>query len=318
MHYDRPLMNMNTSSTSHAEPFEHPALFYSGDAEFVAGTAEFARAGLAAGEPVLVALGPAGMGLLREELGDQADSVRWIDITGIGRNPARIIPLWREFTSTYPGAGGTWGIGQPIWPERNPAELVESQLHESLLNLAFADRSGFKLLCPYDLERLDPAVIDEAMRSHPHLRHDGAEEESPQYRGDEASTGPFMAPLPEPSGETAELALKTLSLSMVRGMIAERAFRIGLGLAQTDDLTLAVTAAANAVVRNGGGLALRVWSDQERLVCQVEGPAEIADPLAGREWPPAGHHLWLANQLCDLVQVRSMATGTVVRLHMVA
>ena len=45
----------------------------------------------------------------------------------------------------------------------------------------------------------------------------------------------------------------------------------------------------------------------------------IADPLVGRQTPSperaGGRGLWLANQLCDLVQIRSGASGTVVRLH---
>jgi len=48
----------------------------------------------------------------------------------------------------------------------------------------------------------------------------------------------------------------------------------------------------------------------------------LADPegsVAGRERPHEGQvggwGLWLANQLCDLVQVRSFPDGTVVRLH---
>ena len=47
--------------------------------------------------------------------------------------------------------------------------------------------------------------------------------------------------------------------------------------------------------------------------------AGASSPL-GRERPAAGqvggHGLWLANQLCDLVQVRSFPTGSAVRLHM--
>jgi hypothetical protein len=43
-------------------------------------------------------------------------------------------------------------------------------------------------------------------------------------------------------------------------------------------------------------------------------------PLADRERPlpdlSAPRGLWLANQLCDLVQIRSLPEGTVVRLHM--
>jgi hypothetical protein len=45
----------------------------------------------------------------------------------------------------------------------------------------------------------------------------------------------------------------------------------------------------------------------------------VDDPLAGREWPPpverAARGLWLANQVCDLVQVRPLGTNAVVRLH---
>ena len=41
---------------------------------------------------------------------------------------------------------------------------------------------------------------------------------------------------------------------------------------------------------------------------------------AGRLQPvldePGGRGLWLANQLCDLVQVRTFADGNVVRIHM--
>ena len=59
------------------------------------------------------------------------------------------------------------GIGEPIWADRSPAELVECQRHEALLNLAFAGTDGFRLLCPYDAARLDRDVIEEAERTHP-------------------------------------------------------------------------------------------------------------------------------------------------------
>jgi anti-sigma regulatory factor (Ser/Thr protein kinase) len=50
----------------------------------------------------------------------------------------------------------------------------------------------------------------------------------------------------------------------------------------------------------------------------VRDPGYIAEPLVGRLRPSAavegGHGMWLANQLCDLVQVRSSRAGTTVRL----
>jgi len=45
----------------------------------------------------------------------------------------------------------------------------------------------------------------------------------------------------------------------------------------------------------------------------------ITDPLAGQQRQPAdepGHGLWVVNQVCDLVEVRTGQAGTTVRLHM--
>jgi hypothetical protein len=54
----------------------------------------------------------------------------------------------------------------------------------------------------------------------------------------------------------------------------------------------------------------------------VRDAGRIADPLAGRIRPAIeqvnGRGLWLINQLCDLVQVRAVPGGQVLRLHMSA
>jgi hypothetical protein len=53
--------------------------------------------------------------------------------------------------------------------------------------------------------------------------------------------------------------------------------------------------------------------------CEVRDAGRLDAPLAGR-LPPTGDSggwgLWLANQLCDLVQLRSYPAGGAVRLHM--
>ena len=61
------------------------------------------------------------------------------------------------------------GVGEPVWPGRSDAELVECSRHESLLNLAFDGLRPWQLLCPYDAAALDPAVLDERA-PHPPAR----------------------------------------------------------------------------------------------------------------------------------------------------
>ena len=53
------------------------------------------------------------------------------------------------------------------------------------------------------------------------------------------------------------------------------------------------------------------------MVCEVADDTVVDDPLTGRRVPFEEDHdaLWVANQLCDLVQLRSTEDGTSVRVH---
>jgi hypothetical protein len=139
--------------------FRHEALLYDGPDGFLASTVPFLREGIEAGDPMLVAVGTPKIAALRAALGPDADRVRFEDMTVLGHNPARIIPAWHEFSRvSTPPPTPVRGIGEPIWAGRGATELVECQLHEALLNVAFADRADFRLLCPYDTSALDVSV----------------------------------------------------------------------------------------------------------------------------------------------------------------
>ena len=301
--------------------FQHEALLYAGDDEFVAGTVPFVNEGLEADEPVLVVVGPAKIDLLRAELDGGTELVHFVDMNDIGTNPACIIPAWQHFVAEQCSPHrSVRGIGEPVSPERSPAELAECHRHEALLNLAFAGAPAWRLLCPYDTGALDPAVIDEARHNHPWIVEDGVAHESAAYRGLEDAAAPFDAPLPEPAVPPDALPFADGSLRDVRSFVVTHAARAGLSPRRTHDLVLAVNEIATNSVRHGGGRGtLRAWRDGDTLVCDVSDAGRIDDPLAGRERPETGREggrgLWLANQLCDLVQVRTFATGTVVRLH---
>jgi anti-sigma regulatory factor (Ser/Thr protein kinase) len=306
-----------------AEPFRHEALLYSGEDEFVAETSTFIRAAVEAEEPTLVVVSARKIDRLREALGADAAHVVFADMSEVGSNPARIIPAWHRFVAerTAP-ITPLRGIGEPIYPSRTADELVESQRHESLLNLAFADARAFWLLCPYDTEALDPAVIAEAFRSHPHVTGGGAAAVSSQYRGLKEIAAPFRAHLPDPPADAARFAFGgEADLAPLRRFVVAELARRGVAGDRRGDLTIVVNEiASNSLLHGSGDGELAIWSADRRVVCEIRDGGWFGDPLADRRPPsidrPGGRGLWMANQLCDLVQVRSFDSGTVVRLHL--
>src|SRR5919197_5276061 len=165
-----------------AMSFRHEALFYAGRDDFVRHTAPFLRDAAEAEEPTLVVDEARKIDLLREELDGAADGIHFADMAGVGANPARIIPACREFVTRHAPTGRRLrGIGEPILPERTASELAECERHESLLNLAFTGSPSWWLVCPYDTEALDPAVVEEARRTHPYILEDGVGRPSEDY-----------------------------------------------------------------------------------------------------------------------------------------
>ena len=316
--------------------FRHEAAVYRGDKGFLDVTVDYVRDGLHAGERVLVAVIPPRIGLLRDALGADADRALFVDMALAGRNPARIIPMWRELIEDG-GGGPVRGIGEPVWHGRRPAELAEALLHEALLNLAFADGSRLLLRCPYDADALGGAMVGHANRRHPVVVECGTEPNGVRpnsvrpnsvrhggvgYDGATEAAAEFAWPLPDADEWAPEVFEfhRIATVRWLRAMVGERAQRLGIGGDRAADLVLAVHEIAVNSLRHGGGRGtLRLWVDDAALVCEITDRGHIEQPLIGRVRPTSeqlsGRGVWLANQLCDLVQIRSSAAGTTVRMH---
>jgi anti-sigma regulatory factor (Ser/Thr protein kinase) len=301
--------------------FHHEAVFYEGEDEFVDRSLAFVHDGLTRTEPVLVMVGARKVELLRTALGGRAEDVHLVDMEVVGRNPARIIPAWSRFVADNVGRGGGMrGIGEPIWAERRADEMAECQLHESLINVAFADADSFRLVCPYDTSTLSDDVIAEARCSHPIVSERGHPAESGDYRELRTASTRFSQSLPEPPGGADEYTVTLDGLRDARDIVRRRARHAGLG-ERVDDLVLAV----NEVLSNSLHHAqedgrLRIWNEPDGLVCEVSDGGHIHQPLVGRAEPAmgqiGGHGVWLVNLVCDLVQVRSSEHGSTVRMKM--
>ncbi|WP_229758930.1 sensor histidine kinase [Peterkaempfera bronchialis] len=299
--------------------FAHPALFYRGLDGYLEGVGGFVRAGLEAGEPVLVAVPGPRLGPLRELLGDMSAAVSFADMTELGRNPGRILAALREFADRHMDRRSRL-VGEPIWTARTPAEVREATRHEALINLAF-DGRPVAILCPYDTEGLAPSVLDDAHRTHPVVIRDGQLLASAGYTAPDLVCAACDTELAEPPA-AERMAYSAGGLAEVRRWLDAWLAGTGLDRRRRGDLVLAVgEATGNSVVHGGGSGVLRVWPEEGGVVAEVRDTGWLRDPLAGRRRPglasaDGGRGLWMIHQLCDLVEVRAGRTGLTLRLHM--
>lgn len=143
------------------------------------------------------------------------------------------------------------------------------------------------------------------------------------YRMEEIGHGgaPERDPLPEPASRPQMTVFQSLTVSGARALVSRCAHEAGLDPSRTNDLVLAVNEiASNSVNHAQGWGTLRVWRERGRLICEVADQrhtrAVLPPPVSPEPEQVTGYGLWLAEQLCEQVQVRTLPGGTVVRLHM--
>jgi hypothetical protein len=331
---DRARTGTTTAAQAKAHTgFAHEAFLYRGENEFVAGTVPFIQDAVALGQPVLVLFSEPKIQLLRsrlEALGVDLNGVHFSDVTHDGHNPARLIPALFRFIAEQPNPSRpVRAIGESLWAGRRAEEVAECQLHEGLLNLAVDPDAPVWVRCCYDAAGLDPRIVDEVGHSHPALV-EGSYRGSTSYGGLHHVDSIFrseLAPAPREAARLPFAALATPERSDVAGVrrqVTGCAIDAGLDAERARALTDAMVAIGEHSARHGGGESvLRTWVDGEGLRCEISDAGRIDDQLVGRRLPAIdgaacedspGAGLWLANQTCDLVQVRSTDRGTTVRI----
>ena len=297
----------------------HPAFFYRGDDEYLAGTLPFIHDSLAADRPVAAAVPGRRLTLLRGALGAAARRVKLIDMSVAGRNPGRIIPgVLSAFADAHPTAERVRIIGEPVWPGRSAHEYAACAEHEALINLAFAGRA-ITILCPYDAKALAPEMLAEAAVTHPTVVDGGRERTSGAYAPGEIIRR-YDQPLPEPDSPRTTMDFGVGGLRRARRFGGHRAARLGLSPDRLPDLDLVVGELLAYFVLEGDGTGtLAVWTADDHLICQITGSAPLADPLVGRLpaalRTAAGRAVLLANYVSDLVRTHVVPGGTTIRMY---
>src|SRR5215207_8973635 len=300
---------------------DHRALVYSSADELLAAAVPFVREGLRAGDRVLAVTTRENVQALAAALGardrriDRRHSGDWYAA------PGKTLRAYKRYVDEHGRHGrGVTIVGEPVWADRSPAAVREWARYEAVINVAFAD-TATRLLCPYDARAVPDAIIADAERTHPTLMSAGASLPSPTFVGPaEFCERLDREPLERADGAVSALVV-TPDLARVRRFVERNAWLSGLRETRVADLALAVHELATNALRHGGTpVALRIWSAPGEVVAEVaDSGGGLRDPLAGLLEPAptsaGGRGLWMARQLCELVEVHSTDAGAVVRVH---
>lgn len=295
-------------------PYRHEALPYKGQNDFLASCAALVADGRAEDEPIMFLASAAKLDNLRDVLGSDSADVTLVATDEHGQNPARIATLLHSFQAGQDGRHCV-GVNESVFPGRSDAVLAEAHLAETILNSSHLQSWPMSIVCLYDAERLADTELEQMRRSHPVVRGEGTND---SYEP-ELAAELFAAPLDEPTGRVEARVIGPGELAELRAFVRGSAAQAGLAEDRLDDLILAANeVGTNSLSYGGADCRVALWRTDESVVCELRDPGRIVDPLAGRLAPPptatTGRGLWLANHLCDLVQIRSSQDGTVVRL----
>ena len=175
---------------------------------------------------------------------------------------------------------------------------------------------------PVHTSTLPDDVIDEALRSHPVLAEAGAYRGSTHYGGAHHADFLFGGRLPEPAAPTTVIGFDPARHRHVDQLIRAAAAE-GVTVDRAAKLATATDEIATAAHHDSGEVEIRLWHEDAAVLCEVTDATVIDNPMIGRSAKPTigsladrrDRAIRLANELCDLVQVRSGQDGTTIRIH---
>ena len=308
------------SATSGKAGLVHDAFLYRATDDYIGAIMTFLRGDAAGRPPALVAVPGRHLALLRALLDDGLQPLTFADMDELGRNPARLTAAMRRFVERH-NAITPRLVTEAAGSGSAAAAYDEIVLHEAVVAQALAGSTA-SILCPVDASACSPEVLADVAQTHSHVVIGGERQASPSYDSTLAATL-FDRRLPRVPPTSGRHAYGHGGLSELRRFVEAEATRAGLPWKQIEDLVLAANeVAANSLVHALGSGVIHLWADPEsgEVICDLCDEGYIAQLLAGRISPSLfsrrGWGLWMVNQVCDLVEMRSGSWGTNIRLHM--
>jgi hypothetical protein len=306
-----------TSPEQEPRPLWHEARLYENPQQLERAIGDFIAGGAEAGEPVLAVLPPHTIERVLGGLGELARCVRFEDMEVVGGNPSCLLELYQEWIEAHHCRVRV--LEEGIWPDRSYAEMVECLRHQALLNNELGSCPA-SILCLYDAAHLAPEVLAGAELTHPSLINaDGVRRSSSRYGGPLEVYAGTHWPQEGAKPPVSKLVFDG-DLHALRRSVAADPIVATLSAERRADLVFAVNEAATKTVTYGDGeCTTRIWHDGNGVVTEVSSSAVLENAALGRRRPAPeslrGRGLWLVNQLCDLVELRSGRNGTSMRIH---
>ncbi|MFB9235874.1 anti-sigma factor RsbA family regulatory protein [Plantactinospora siamensis] len=294
---------MRTGAAAGHRGHYHAALCYDSDPDLLAVVLPFLLDGMAAGEPVVVALRDRTAALVRAAL--PADGpVSYLDPYS---RPTAVIRSYREMLAGHVAAGAA----QVRVVGEMPASAFGATWdwwarYEAATNHAY-DEFPLWSLCAFDTRVTPAAVLDDVARTHPWTalpggRHtpNGTYTEPAAFLAEDR---PMLLDPAQRTGPAVELADPTPA----QARAALRRVDPGLPADDVDDLIVAVSEVVTNALRHGRPPVLsRVWTTPDRIVVTVSdggtGPRDLFVGLLPTRGPGAGGlGLWITHQSCSHV-----------------
>lgn len=320
---NRNAMHLGGELSEQVEGFAHRGLIYGSDQEFMEVALPFVEEGLAAREPVLVAVQERHIENLRDAFGGTPQGLTLHAVEDWYETSART----RDKFARWAGERTTGGrrarlIGEPPWALGHAARVRDWARHEAVINVAFASLP-VSFICPYDAQALPDEVLAHARETHPEIVSGEGSFRSASYVDPHEFCGCLDSAVDVQSLEPSlETPFELEDLPTVRRLVGSLALDAGLTSSRTEEFVLAVNeVTTNAVVHGRPPATVRGWEADGEIVVEVTDAGDgIRDVLAGQLPPPpnelGGRGLWLTRLLCDAVEVCDVG-GCTVTLHAV-
>lgn len=303
--------------------FDHRALFFDDEQDFLDTTVPFLKEGVEADEVVMAVVTADKIKLLEDALGPGGEAVQFADGASWYQHPVQAMAAYDAFLKSQ-APRPIRLVAESNWGDRRAHEVVEWLRYDAIVNAAFRD-DNVRCICCFDRRALHPdhpEILEYARYAHPDLIDAGISRSNSGYLEpgtvSEMCDRQFAEPAP---ASAASMQVDPMGLHAVRDFVARHAERRGLAAGPLRDLLVAVTEVASNAIRHGTApITVRVWTSGDGLYCEVIDAGDWRpDALVGYLPPVSaadpGFGLWGVRMLCDVVTVQPTPDGTTVRLR---